>query len=116
MKSIKLKFIEELAQEFLQAPRISRTNNGLSIVYDYEMDSGEYGEKSIFFEDVRDYRHIHEDDVKAEMIEAAYNSIVKIVDSDWLSNGMSKQGYNHFLIYFDDYGVFEVIAKSFNPE
>ena len=116
MKSIKLAHIEDLAQDFLEPPRVYKTKNEVGIIYDYEMEFEGYGEKSIFFEDIYDFRHVREDEVTSEMIDAAYNSIAKITDSDWLTEEMHRNGYSHFLIYFDDYGAFEVVAKSFRVE
>jgi hypothetical protein len=113
MESIKVLVIKELAQDFLKPPRVTTINHELKITYDYEMDSGEYGEKCIFFEDLYDFRHTHENSVTPEMIDAAYNSIARITNSSWLNDNLIKNGYSHFLIYFDDFGAFEIIAKNY---
>lgn len=112
MDVIKIVSVQDLAQNFLRAPRMFKGKSDFHIIYDYEMDSGKYSEKTILFENAKDYRHVEEDDVTAEMIDAAYNSIVSLINSDWMDRALLPQGYNHYLIYFDGYGAFEVIAKS----
>jgi hypothetical protein len=112
MNVIVLINIEGLAQNFLKAPRVSRNSTSLSIVYDYEMDSGAYGEKNISFEDVKDYRQVVESSVTPDMMKA-YNSIGEVADSSWLDHEMKSQGYKHYIIYFDEYGAYEILAKKF---
>ena len=112
MKIKKLMHINELAQDFLKSPRISRNGDRLYITYDYEMDSGKYSEKSICFENVKNYRHVSEQNTTADMIEA-YNSIGEVVDSDWIGHELLSQGFKHYIIYFDDYGTQEIIADNF---
>ena len=108
----KLIHIEGLAQNFLKAPRVVENGSVLYVLYDFEMDTGEYTEKSISFEGVKGYRHTEESRVSPEMIET-YNSIAEVVNSEWITYEMVSQGCKHYLIYFDDYGAYEVIAKSF---
>jgi hypothetical protein len=112
MEIIKIKNINELAQNFLKAHRVLENNNVLSITYDYEKGSGEYGEKSIYIKDTKGYRHVVESNITVDMINA-YNSIGVVVDSDWISNELQFQDYKHYIIYFDEYGAYEIIAKEF---
>ena len=112
MEIRKLLTIHDLAQNFLKAPRINNNEFGLSITYDYEMESGEYGEKTIFFEDVKDYRYTSESDVTKDILNA-YNAISEVVNSTWLSRETLGKGYKHYIIYFDEYGAYEIIAKSY---
>jgi hypothetical protein len=112
MEIIVLSKIDGLAQNFLDAPRVNIKNFELEIVYDFEMDSGEYGEKVVTFHDVQDYRHTEEKNVTVDMIKA-YNSIGEVTDSNWISAEKISQGYNHYIIYFDEYGAYEIVAKGF---
>lgn len=107
-----LKKINELAQDFLKSPRVMEKNDGLLLTYDYEMDTGEYSEKSIYFENMKGYRHVSESNIKVDMIKA-YNAIGEVVDSEWLSNELRSQSFKHYIIYFDEYGAYEIIAKEF---
>ena len=110
---IKVAIIKDLAQNFLQAPRITKKGDQMIITYDYEMGSGEYSERNLYFDNVKDYRHTEENDVTAEIIEASYNSIAKVVDSNWINQDLLLKNYNHFIIYFDEYGAYEFVAKGF---
>lgn len=113
MDMIKVATIQGLAQDFLKAPRITRKDSEIIITYDYEMESGEYSERNLYLEDVKDYRHIEENNTTAEIIEASYNSIARVIDSNWLNQNLSLKDYSHFIIYFDEYGAYEFIAKGF---
>lgn len=115
MEIVVLKEIEGLAQNFLEAPRTLTKDSSLEIIYDYEMESGNYGEKSITFDGVEDYRHVDESNLVADMIKA-YNSIAEVIDSSWLSNELISRGYKHYIIYFDEYGAYEVLAKTYRLE
>lgn len=108
----KLLEIKELAQDFLRSPRVTKINDKLSITYDYELDSGDYSEKSIVFINVYDYRHIIEINVTPNMIEA-YNSICEVVDSTWECNEMNLRDLHHYNIYFDGFGAYEILAESY---
>ncbi len=108
----KLEFIKELAQNFLNSPRIILEANYLAIILDYETNEGTYSEKKIVFFDVVDYRHISEENIKPEVIEA-YNYVCLVSDSEWLREKYIPKKFKHFLIYFDEYGTYEVIAKKY---
>ena len=113
MKILVLAKIDELAQDFLKAPRIEKRNETrLGLTIDYEVDSGEYSEKSIWFDGVRNFKHTPESKVTADMVHA-YNSICEVVDSDWVEDKLRKQGHKHYIIYFDGFGAFEINATSF---
>lgn len=113
MEFIKLFEIEELAQDFLRSPRVSKNNDELSITYDYELDTGDYGEKSIIFINVCGYHHVDENNVTTDMIEA-YNSICEVLESTWKCNEMNLRDLHHYIIYFDGYGGYEVLAKGYH--
>ncbi len=108
----KQELINELAQNFLKSPRIIQEANILSIIIDYEPNEGNYSEKKIVFFDVVDYRHISEENIKPEVMEA-YNYICLVLDSDWLIEKNISHKYKHFMIYFDEYGSYEIIAKKY---
>ncbi len=108
----KQELIKELAQDFLESPRISLEADRLTLIIDYETDQGTYGEKKIVFFDVVKYRHISEENIKPETIEA-YNYICLVLDSEWLIEKNISNKYKHFMIYFDEYGIYEIIAKKY---
>ena len=112
MKIEKLIEIDGLAQNFLKAPRISIIETGLNLTYDFESTTGEYIERNIFFKNAKDYRHIKEKDVITDMIKV-YNSIGIVKNSEWLDEELKLQDYKHYIIYFDEYGVYEILAKEF---
>lgn len=109
---LKLNDIKELAQNFLNSPRIEKNDSGLYLIYDYEKDDGEYSEKTIFFKNVKGFRQILENNITVDMIKA-YNSVAVVIDSEWLTDEMYLQGFKHFIIYFEEYGAYEIIAKEF---
>lgn len=108
----KQKFIKELAQDFLKPPRVFHEANILSIIIDYETEKGTYSEKKIEFFDVADYRHIPEENTEPEVMEA-YNYICLVIDSEWLIEKNISNRYKHYMIYFDEYGTYEIIAKKY---
>ena len=112
MKIIKIAEIKELAQNFQASPGIWRNEAQLKMTIDYEVSSGGYSEKFIWFEDVQNFRHIRESEVTVDVIQA-YNSICEVVDSNWLEPKIREQGIKHYIIYFDGFGSYEIIAKNF---
>jgi hypothetical protein len=119
MNIIKLHPIQELSQDFENAPVITRSMEDIHLIYKFEtIETGGYQEKMILFVDVKDFRfkndlQINEANTNPEIIHFAYNSIARIIDSDWLHEDQIIKNYFHFLVYFDEYGLYEFIAKDF---
>lgn len=115
----KLFDIEELAQEFMNEPKIQQNGKNTILMYDYETDSGKYEWTGITFTNTLKYRHIKESDVSEYMVKA-YNTVVEVRDSLWINevipdsreNGIIE--FKHYLIYFDGYGAYEFISTSVN--
>lgn len=108
----KLELIKELAQDFLESPRITFEGNILTIVIDYETEDGIYSEKKIIFYGSVENRHISEENIKPEVIEAS-NYICLVLDSEWLREKNISHKFKHFIIYFEEYGFYEIIAKRY---
>lgn len=105
--------IHELAQEFMENPKIKNKGNNSVLMYDYETESGEYGWTGITFLNTIKYRHVKEANVKDYMIKA-YNRVVEIKDSNWENEFSSinggKDNVKHYMVYFDGYGAYEFLS------
>lgn len=113
MEIINVLEINELAQEFMNNPKIKEKGNNTVLMYDYETELGEYEWTGITFLNTLKHRHIRENNVKDYMIKA-YNRVVEIEDSNWKNEISSidgnKNNLKHYMIYFDGYGVYEFLS------
>lgn len=107
--------IRQLAQDFIESPQIKKNDKNAVLVFDYEQESGSYAKTEIIFHDVLATKYTHESDMELYMVEA-YNEIAIVGDSPWLKefdDDIAESGYKHFIVYFEEYGVYQFIAKSF---
>ena len=112
MDIIKKFDIKELAQDFMQPPKIERRDKDSILIFDYETDTGEYKWTGITFKDTIDEKYTKEKDVGEYMVKA-YNSVVEVKNSDWISQTIAQDSnYKHYLVYFDGYGAYEFICKD----
>lgn len=109
MEVIKLFNIDELAQDFIQPPRVKSKEDITILIFDYEMENGEYGEKGIYFKNVIKQKHTPENKVEGYMIKA-YNSVGEVKDSSWLKENELYNEYKHYIAYFDGFGAYEFIC------
>lgn len=113
MKLSKIYDIKYLAQDFIESPQIRIIDKNVVLIFDYEKESGEYAKTGIVFQDVLATRHILNSDVELYMIEA-YNVVAVVEASPWLREYSVAQGeYQHFIVYFDEYGAYEFLAADF---
>lgn len=111
--------IKELAQEFSEQPQIKIRGRDVILSYDFEQEDGEYGWKDITFVETISYKISKMSCVSEEALKS-YNSVSEVLQSSWLEEvkgsyrGSQPFEYKHFLIFFDDYGTYEFIAKSLN--
>lgn len=108
--------IEELAQNFTAAPQVYFTKKNLFIKYDYENEEGIYDWTGLTFIDAICYKMTRSDCLSVKMI-SAYNTLININESIWIQDVInpSRQkstDYNHYMILFEDYGCYEVVAAG----
>ncbi|WHY84546.1 hypothetical protein QNH39_18025 [Neobacillus novalis] len=117
MELVRIYKIKELAQEFNESPKIQTRGRDVILSYDYEQDTGEYAWKSIIFVETIAYR-VSKMSCVGEDVLKSYNSISEVKYSQWLNEikasyrGSQKFEYKHYLIFFDEYGTYEFIAKN----
>lgn len=106
--------IEELAQNFSKAPRVEKNNQDAVLIFDFESIGGNYIETGIRFYDCLAYCMVCERAISDPSILQAYNAIVVVERLKWIKKLKLKgKVYNHYMIYFDDFGVYEFVAHSF---
>ncbi len=93
----------------------------LKLQFDYDKHGTIY-KSEIQFEKVRAHRHEAEIYCPAWKIEASYDTLVEILGSSW-ANGLKSNApddlknsweLNHYMIYFDSDGCFEIISASWS--
>lgn len=116
----KLFDIKELAQEFMNAPKIEQNGEDVVLKYDYETDSGEYEWTGITFLNTIKYRHTKDSNISEYMMKA-YNAVAELKDSVWINEVIPNSNkentdiqFKHYLVYFDGYGAYEFISASVN--
>lgn len=117
MKVEKLFEMEGASQEFNESPQV--VNNGKSIIlkYDKETENGKYTWTGITFKDAIACKITKIVCIEMYMIEA-YDTVCVIKDSKWANKvknaykGDNIFSYKHYIIYFEDYGCYEFIAKE----
>lgn len=93
--------------------------DSLELRFDYDKEGVIY-RSAIQFTKVRAHRHLAELYCPAWKIECSYDTLVEILDSPWVdelkkSSPESQKDtwiLNHYMIYFDSDGCFEVIADG----
>ena len=90
-----------------------------SIYYDYDKNGTVY-RSGLRFSKVRAHLHVSELHCPAWKIRSAYDTLVKVADSKWVdelrestaSDQRDSWALNHYMIYMDSVGCYEVIADS----
>lgn len=117
-----LRSIAEVAvpsTHFLTEPDFHFTGSDALIPYQFERD-GRVVSQSIHFKRVRAFRH-HAESLCTPWHVKAYDQVVLIEDSHWVTElkeaapkGSTHEFVlNHYMVYLDSSGVFEVVAESF---
>lgn len=121
MRMQKIYDIKELAQEFSEQPQIKIQGKDVILSYDFEQEDGEYEWKNITFVETISYKISKMSCVSEEALKS-YNSVSEVLQSSWLEEikycfrGSQPFEYKHYLIFFDDYGTYEFIAKNLNVD
>ena len=106
MDITKIFISKELAQNFMQAPKVIERGDSSTLIFDYESETGEYLWTGILFYETLAWRHIKDSQVNEYMVKSYYCLSV-ISDSKWNEDYNAGKDYNHYLVYFDGYGTYE---------
>ena len=107
------------SQEFANGPKVETYFDRLSLLLDYEIESGEYKWLRLNFSRVIAFSFTAFGFCTVDQIES-YDRLVKVAKSLWLeglfSRAMTKPSTNtnHYRIFFDEIGCYEIAAESFN--
>lgn len=93
----------------------------LCLYFDYDKDGVIYN-SGLRFEKVRAHSHVAEMHCSAWKIEKAYDKLVNITGSKWVEelnestadDQRNSWVLNHYMIYFDSGGCYEIIADSWS--
>lgn len=91
----------------------------LTLSFDYDKD-GIICNHGLHFNNVRSFKFIAEAHCPTWVIEKAYDALIQLSDSNYLtelesetpSDSIDSWKMNHYVIYFDSYGCWEIIAGS----
>ena len=111
----------ELPGEALFNVSLRKQGSSVSIHFECEDDEKVFPAE-LSFTKVRAYQHVAESHCPAWKIEAAYATLVLVKDSEWVAelceatSADRRENWvmNHYLIYFDEDGCFEVIAEDWS--
>ncbi len=108
--------IDELAQEFMEPPKVEKRGKDLVLMFDYELELGGYQWTGITFKNVVQYRHTPDNMINVDIVKA-YNAVGIVKESNWLKeenfDKFDGKIYKHFLIYFDGFGAYEFLCTDF---
>lgn len=107
------------SQEFMKPPALVQEGSNLTLPFDYETDDGSYADSSISFHGVEAFSFTSYESCSANQVRA-HDKVVTVDNSTWLAelraNNISDEGVTqHYRIFFDDTGCYDVIAKDFRP-
>ncbi|NVK88594.1 MAG: hypothetical protein HWE13_10720 [Gammaproteobacteria bacterium] len=99
--------------------RMEFPGGSLYLYFDYDKD-GVMFNHGLLFEKVRAHKYTAESHCPAWKIEKSYDNLVRILDSmdvkelieSTVEDKKSEWQLNHYMIYFDGIGCYEIIAES----
>lgn len=99
--------------------RLEFPGGTLSLYFDYDKDGIIY-HSGLRFNKVRAHSHVAEMHCPAWKIKSAYDTLVKVTDSKWVEELRESTAddrrdswtLNHYMIYFDSDGCYEIVADS----
>lgn len=118
MEIEKVFIIDELAQDFMQTPKVEQRGRDYILMFDFESESGVYEWTGITFKDVVEYRYTTDNMVNEDMLKA-YNAVGIVKMSNWFNEESAiekekdRNHYNHYLVYFDGFGAYEFLGTNF---
>jgi hypothetical protein len=107
------------SQEFAHGPKLEIYFDRLILLLDYEIESGGYKWLRLNFSRVVAFSFTVFGFCTVEQIKS-YDRLSKVAESPWLeelfSRAMTKPstGANHYRIFFDEIGCYEIAAESFD--
>ena len=107
------------SQEFANGPKVETYFDRLSLLLDYEIESGEYKWLRLNFSRVIVFSFAAFGFCTVDQIEG-YDRLVRVAESPWLeglfSRAMTQPSTktNHYRIFFDEIGCYEIAAESFD--
>lgn len=104
------------SQEFDQGPKLRQDpGDQLAIAYDFEGESGAYSWDEIIFTGVVGFRFTAARYCSDDQV-GAYDKVETVSSSSWASGVPdAPPGLEHYRIFFDDVGCYEVLATGFVP-
>lgn len=119
MNDIKILYmLPMLTQALIESPRIQVSGTEIQIAIKGRDLQDNIHHVELIFEGMQCYRHTSECFTKSLM--NAYDSVVEIVDSEWLRelNHLNPHAYSywsprHFAVYIDSNGMYEIVARDF---
>jgi hypothetical protein len=121
MRKIQLASIPTPSTAFTEEATLTVSESVATIAFEFDRDGDIYS-CELSFTGVRAYRFRAESHSKAWHIEGAYDTVVEVEGSDWVSELVEAEPaenwgnfeMHHFMIYLDSWGSFEVVSKSWN--
>ena len=104
------------SQEFDQGPMLRQDpGDQVAIAYDFEQQSGEYGWEEMLFTGVISLRFTSSRYCSEEQV-GAYDKVEVVDGSAWSAAVLEAPlDLQHYRIYFDDVGCYEILATGFVP-
>lgn len=117
--TIECYMLPEPSTSSVSGVRLEFPGETLSLYFDYDRDGTIYN-SGLRFRKVRAHCHVAEIHCSAWKIENAYDRLVKFSRSKWVdeliestpSDQRDSWILNHYMIYFDSDGCYEIIADS----
>ncbi len=111
--------LPEPSTSSISGVRLEFPGGTLRLLFDYDKD-GITCNSGLMFKRVRAHSHIAESHCPAWKIEASYDKLVKISDSELIKELLESTvedqrasfSLNHYMIYFDSDGCYEIVAES----
>src|SRR6266511_3380326 len=89
--------------------RIEADGPNLTAEFQYWDDADTVG--TLKFTRVVAFRFRNEPNSHGRILDA-YDAVVEVTESEWLSQLQEKEGRRHFAVYFSNYGYLEVAARD----
>jgi len=103
------------SQEFREGPVVRLGPATLTLAYDFETETGDYAWEKVHFSGVAAFActaaaYCNEDQIRA------YDRLEVVAGSRWAADLHAEgSALQHYRIYFDDVGCYEVLASAFVP-
>lgn len=101
------------SQEFSQGPELLQSLREVRLRLDHETESGDYVWSALVFHDVHAVRFTAHASCTRDQVHA-YDRLVRVPRHEWLDAlpGVDSN-LQHFRIYFDEFGCYDVVAADF---